>query len=178
MHMTNNSNGKFAGCALSVVESPDRDGVAAGTQEDWRNVPIIESYSNCSAGYHPVLIRDGWQIAQLNYERTLRLSAIRRMDRHLATDEVFVLVKGAPVLIGAEETPTGLRFEALRIMPGLTYNIPIGQWHNIAMRPGDVVIVVEKSLTHERDFEYRDLNTPELRDLRVAVSKARKGGGR
>ena len=51
------------------------------------------------------------------------------------------------------------------MQPGVTYNIPAGGWHAIAMTPADLVIIVEKARTHSCDVEYRPLTADECRQL-------------
>jgi hypothetical protein len=130
---------------------------------------LIESYFHDGLGYNPFLIRDGWQVAQLNFLPELAPDAIRRVERHNATDEVFILCEGASVLIAAEETPDGLQFETCRMEPGVTYNVPTGAWHSIAMFPADLVIIVEKSDTHLNDVEFRDLSEAEIRQMQSMI---------
>lgn len=149
---------------------------ADGKRKPRAGALLIETYSQAAEGYHPLLIRAGWQVAQLNYLPGLRISALRQMDRHLATDEVFISLKGAAVLIAAEETPAGLRFVALRMIRGVAYNIPAGRWHNIAMRPEDSVIIVERANTHREDCDCRKMTAPELRSVGSAVRAARQEG--
>src|SRR5258708_1902669 len=119
---------------------------------------VIERYSPKGAGYNPFLIRNGWQVAQLNYRADLQASALRRVERHRDTDEVFIMIQGSSVLLAAEDTSSGFRFESVRLQPGVTYNIPAGLWHAIAMSPHDIVIIVENANTHLDDVTYRDLN--------------------
>ena len=135
-------------------------------------MPLLETYFHEGPGYNPFLIREGWQVAQLNYLPSLAPVEIRRVERHKATDEVFVLVQGQSVLIAAEETPSGLRFETRRLQPGVTYNVPTAMWHYLAMWPDDLVIIVEKSNTHLNDVEYRELSEAEYRQLQTMLSNS------
>lgn len=126
----------------------------------------IEKYYHSGSGYNPFLIRPAWQVAQLNYAPELALSAIHQVERHNATDEVFILFGGESVLITALEDGC---IETCRMQPAVTYNIPAGVWHAIAMQPQDVVLIVENSNTHLNDVEYRRLSPSELRDLADAL---------
>lgn len=132
---------------------------------------IIEVFDYEDAGYRPLLIRPGWQIARLNYMTELSAKSLRRVERHLATDEVFLPFKGQSVLVAARESADGLVFKAIRMTPGITYNIPAGIWHAIAMLPDDVVMIVEKDNTHLNDVKYRDLTTPEYTALQKTINK-------
>ena len=118
----------------------------------------IEKYQVEDSGYHPFLIREGWQVAQLNYTSEQEIGNIKKLDVHHLTDEVFILLKGRSVLIGAEIKDGQVEFEAELLKPFITYNIPAGTWHNIAMQEGSEIIIVEKSNTHLADFEYFQLS--------------------
>ena len=125
----------------------------------------IEKYTIKDSGYHPFLIRDGWQVAQLNYDEKRKIENNTRPDIHNHTDEVLILLKGQAVLITAKLEQRQPQFELMK--PETTYNIPQRTWHNIAMNEGREVIIVEKSDTHISDFEFYDLFVEiqyELRD--------------
>ena len=133
---------------------------------------LIEKYRNTDKGYHPFLIRPGWQIAQLNYTEEQHIDNIRRLDVHRQTDEAFWLQKGKVVLITAELDDKEFSFSAELMYPGTIYNIPKNTLHNIAMTPGSEVIIVEKSNTHLDDFEFNYLNDSQCLKLKEAVLKA------
>lgn len=130
---------------------------------------MVESYKINDRGYHPFLIRDGWQVAQLNFIEEQHIKNIRKIDLHKQSDEVFVLLKGRSVLIFAkleEGIPT---FEVLLMEPFVTYNIPKNNWHNIAMEKGSKVLIVEKSNTHLNDVTYIDLSPNKIAELKTMV---------
>jgi hypothetical protein len=133
------------------------------------NNALIETYFHEGAGYNPFFIKDNWQVAQLNFMPQQGLYAIKKMDMHLQTDEIFVLTKGTAVLIGAMLENETFRFELIKMKAGVTYNIPVKLWHNIAMDTDAAVIIVEKSNTHLGDFIYRELTIPEKENLNNAI---------
>lgn len=135
---------------------------------------LIETYRYDGSGYNPFLIREGWQVAQLNYMPEQDLLNITKMDRHLLTDEVFVLLKGTAILIAATENNNEFQFECIKMKAGITYNIPLGMWHNIAMDKGSEVIIFEKDKTHLGDFEYRQLSDAQKLDLKNLIIESNK----
>ncbi len=143
----------------------------AGAEQPMRAEQLIESYYHEGPGYKPFLIREGWQVAQLNYLPRLDPPEIRRVERHMATDEVFILFQGKSILIVAQETANGMRFAAQLMKPGVTYNIPAGMWHSITMMPGDIVIIVEKSNTHLNDVTYHNLGAEEYTAFQASIAK-------
>lgn len=131
----------------------------------------IETYLPETEGYHPFLIREGWQVARLNYMPAQNKTAISRMEKHQQTDEVFCLLQGQAILIAERLENDERSFDCLLMESGVTYNIPRGTWHNIAMEPGTAVMIVEKSYTHRNDCIYRDLNPEELHALRTQMNQ-------
>ncbi len=130
---------------------------------------LIETYYDDKEGYHPFFITKDWQVAQLNYLLEQGLGAIHKMDMHLETDEVFVLTKGTAVLISGVDTENGFQFQLIKMQQGVTYNVPVKVWHNIAMDTGAEVIIVEKSHTHVSDFVFRTLKKDEQEKLATAI---------
>jgi mannose-6-phosphate isomerase-like protein (cupin superfamily) len=136
---------------------------------------LIETYFHAGPGYDPFLVRAGWQVAQLNFHPEQRATHINRVERHAHTDEVFVLCRGGSIIVAAIAGAAGLRFKAVRMKPGVTYNIPAGVWHNIAMIPGDLVIIVEKDNTHRTDVEYRNFTLREQTAWARTIARLQDG---
>ncbi|PKQ64845.1 hypothetical protein BZG02_03055 [Labilibaculum filiforme] len=132
---------------------------------------LIEKFEVKEEGYHPFLIREGWQVAQLNADENQKIENITRLDVHFHTDEVFLLLKGEVVLITASIQDNKPKYELELMQAGVTYNIPKNTWHNIAMQEGSEVIIIEKSNTHLADFEFHNLSENELVELRSKVSE-------
>ncbi|NND79120.1 MAG: hypothetical protein HKN53_04420 [Maribacter sp.] len=133
---------------------------------------LIEQYQISDNGYHPFLIRDGWQVAQLNYMPEQEIGNIEKLDIHHLTDEVFILLNGKAVLIGATINGDDVKFEVEVMKPNITYNVPVNTWHNIAMGMDSEVIIVEKSNTHEGDFEFFQLSEENKKEMEILVKKA------
>lgn len=123
---------------------------------------MIEIYPLNAPGYDPFLIREGWQVARLTHIPEQDLFGIKKIDKHLLTDELFILLKGMAVLIAAVEEHADFQFEFVEMQRGIPYNIPVGQWHNIAMDQEAEVIIVEKDNTHLGDYEYRPLEADQI----------------
>jgi len=133
---------------------------------------LIEKYSHNEEGYNPFLIREGWQVAQLNYAEEQNIENITKIDVHYKTDEVFILLSGEAVLISATLQNDIPLFNTEFMQHGIVYNIPKNLWHNIAMREGSQVIIVEKSDTHLGDFEYFNLNEMQISIMKEKVEKS------
>lgn len=132
---------------------------------------MIESYFHKGEGYNPFIIRDGWQVAQLNYIPGHGFDDIDRIEIHRDTDEVFILLRGHAVLVVARPEEEGVTFYAEKMRSGITYNIPAGTWHNIAMDADVEIIIVEKSGTHNQDCVFLELSQSGKDDLYALIRK-------
>jgi len=132
---------------------------------------MLETYYIKEEGYHPFLIREGWQVAQLNFTEEQHIDNILRVEAHHKTDEVFVLLKGKAVLILAKIIDGNPIFEVELMKSKITYNIPENAWHNIAMEKGSEVLIVEKSNTHLNDVSYFDLTQDKIKELKKMVKE-------
>jgi len=126
---------------------------------------MIEKYDIKGDGYNPFLIREGWQVAQLNYVEKHGLDDIDNIEVHKKTDEVFILFKGTGVLIAVEKKDNKINTQVINMKFGVTYNIPAGTWHNIAMDKDASMFIIEKDNTHLYDCQYIDLSDSEKQDI-------------
>ncbi len=97
-------------------------------------------------GYDRTLTYGAWRGAFLNFAP--QFDNITYIERHLLTDEVFVLLAGeAELLIGEER-------EAVTMEPCRLYNVRAGTWHNIRVSRDARVLIVENSDTGKQNSEY------------------------
>ena len=130
---------------------------------------MIESFQIKDKGYHPFLIRDGWQLAQLNYTEAQHIDQITQLDVHRKTDEAFIPIGGRAILIAASIDEGEIEFEIELMKIHKIYNIPRNVWHNIVMETGSEVLIAEKANTHISDFEHYPLSKSQQEELRKKV---------
>lgn len=98
-------------------------------------------------GYAPLVAYNGWRVAMVNYCERLREENIVRVERHLKTDEIFILLSGEATLhIGKE-------LKRYPLALGKIYNVKCGEWHCITMKPGAKVAIVENDDTSDANSE-------------------------
>lgn len=131
----------------------------------------IEKYFHDGPGYCPFIIREGWQVAQLNHVANHGLNDILDVERHNLTDEVFVLVSGKAVLLSASFDAGQPDIEYVAMELGVTYNVPAGVWHNIAMSRDCQVMITEKDRTHVNDCEYRAFTNEQLQEIYRQIAR-------
>jgi hypothetical protein len=136
---------------------------------------LIEIREYQGPGFLPQILASNWQVAILNYAPEEIPENIRKVDRHLQTDEAFVLLSGQAILIAAQETKTGLTFVCETMLPEKIYNIPHNVWHNIVLNQTAKVLIIENRDTHLGDFEYYQLTASEYDDLQKSLQNSIKG---
>lgn len=120
--------------------------------EQWLD---IQTYTK--EGYKPLIDFSSWRVAFLNYIDEIDPENISYLEKHLETDEVFVLLKGAGILFigpGCENDP---EITAYRMEPYKLYNVKKGAWHNIILTKDATILLVENRDTCEENSSYYDL---------------------
>jgi len=114
---------------------------------------MVEMRSYKGEGYQTLITYDSWRVAVLNYLDELHPANITSMERHLQTDEVFMLVKGEGVLILGGNGPQIEELIACQMEPGSVYNIRFNTWHTILMSKDASVLIVENDNTCDANSE-------------------------
>lgn len=98
-------------------------------------------------GYSPIFSYGNWRVAVANSCERLKEENLCRLERHLNTDEVFILIQGEATLhIGKE-------LERFPMEMGKFYNVKRGEWHCITMSKGAKVAIIENDDTGESNTE-------------------------
>lgn len=111
----------------------------------------VEIMSYEGEGYNPTMHYDTWRIAFANYSERFDEKLYNKLERHMKTDEVFVLLKGFAALIIGESC------EKLCLEPFKIYNVKAGTWHNITMEKDAKVLIVENHDTSKDNTEYLEI---------------------
>jgi mannose-6-phosphate isomerase-like protein (cupin superfamily) len=123
----------------------------------------LEILNFTEQGYKPLVFSGDWQVAQLNWEPIFGLEHAGEIERHMHSDEVFVLWKGKAILFISTEA--GLQVQEMQ--PGEIYNVRKGVWHNLLSTREAAWIIVENRDTHLHDTEIRQMTTEEWDSLKA-----------
>lgn len=108
---------------------------------------MIQKLSFNGEDFKVMMRFEGWKIGFLRYSE--RFSKFCQLERHLETDEAFVLLDGSATLYTENEK--------IPMQKCAIYNIPKGEWHHITVSDGATVMVVENSGTDKDNTEKRIL---------------------
>lgn len=106
---------------------------------------MIEKITFNGVDFKAVLDFEGWRIGLLRFSD--RFSKFDRLERHLLTDEAFILLDGKATLY----TET----EQVEMQKCVIYNIPKGEWHHITVDETTMVMVVENSNTCDENTQIK-----------------------
>ena len=98
-------------------------------------------------GYSTVMRYGAWRVAMINHSERFEEKNLNRLERHLLTDEVFVLLDGEAILAS---DICRYQMEKHKI-----YNVKKGAWHAIALTKGSKVLIVENEETGKDNSEYK-----------------------
>lgn len=118
----------------------------------------LDTYRIEGAGYAKIMSFENWRVAKLCYADCFDPANLEKMERHMCTDEVFLLYDGEAYLItgGSDSSPSDL--EVVKMERGVVYNFPKGAWHQILCSRDAVVIIVENEDTSADNSEFAQLD--------------------
>ena len=106
---------------------------------------MIEKYSFNGEDFAVAMQFESWKIGLLRYSK--RFSVFDRLERHILTDEAFILLDGEAELF----TDT----ESVVMEKCVVYNIPKAVWHHIVVSKDATVMVVENASTCDENTEIK-----------------------
>ena len=133
----------------------------------------IEVSEYLDEGYKPIVHFEHWKVAVLNYIDELEVENIDIMQKHLYTDEVFVLLQGDFTLFTAGTGDEPGKVTATHLEPLKAYTVKKGVWHTHTLEKGTSCLIVENEETND-GWE----NSPKLkisREKRDEIIKAYRG---
>ena len=103
-------------------------------------------------GYSRLVDGPKWTLAMINYAPRFDPENFERLERHLLTDEAFVLLTGEATLAIGEKA------ERVPMVPFKVYNVKAGVWHHIFVSREARVLLAENSDTSKANTEYRPVD--------------------
>lgn len=113
------------------------------------NIPDgLQIFEYTGEGYNRTMHFGKWRVAFLNWSEKFSEGSGFPPERHLLTDEVFVLLSGAAML------EVGEKLEKVRLEPCRLYNIRAGVWHRVSVSRDAKLLIVENHSTGPENSEY------------------------
>lgn len=116
----------------------------------------IETFSG--EGYKPLVDYGTWRVAFLRFIDELIPENIRNLERHVETDEVFVLLEGMAVLYLGEGEDKIETLHSHLMEPGKLYNVRKNAWHACVLSRDGTILLVENRDTGRGNTDYIKLD--------------------
>ena len=111
----------------------------------------LDIHEHNGEDYHREVEYGEWLVALANSSERFTEAGLTYIERHMETDEVFVLLDGeATLYIGIERTPVSME-------RGKIYNVRRAIWHALTISADGKVLIVENSNTCRENSEYMDI---------------------
>lgn len=107
----------------------------------------LEIYEYTQPDYEPTMHFGQWRVAIANYAERFDGAKYEKIERHMLTDEVFVLLLGKAWLV------IGKDLRKVEMEPGKIYNVKAGTWHNVLLEKDSKVLIVENHDTCDENSE-------------------------
>ncbi len=137
---------------------------------------LLEIRDHEGEGYKALVDFAAWRVAILRFQDGLLPEQQSTMERHLETDEVFVLTKGeGTLIIGGNDDEVGqLRLQEMEI--GKIYNVRQCAWHSLVLSRDGSVLIVENRDTGEHNSEHGCISEEQRRWIMEAMQRQRAAG--
>ena len=131
---------------------------------------VLEVAEFTTVGFKILVPFKSWRVSTLCYTDDMFPTELSRMERHMQTDEVFVLLKGEATLMLGDNGPAIGQVETIRMEPLKSYNVRQAAWHGVIVSRDAVILLVENVDTGNSNSEYFDL-TAEHKEIYRSVWK-------
>jgi len=128
---------------------------------------LIEIKNYNGFGYQALVSHGAWRVAVLRYLDELKIENIQTMERHTATDEVFILTLGKAMLILGGNDNIISDFHSVTMHIGEIYNVKKNTWHTVIMSKDAHIIIVENDDTSKDNSETSLLTEKLSREIQL-----------
>ncbi len=127
-------------------------------------------------GLKGIVESGAWFVGIKNWKPENDVQNIDTLERHLLTDEVFILLAGQCALLLVNNNDiTSPTYTVTMMEPYKVYCIPKGAWHNTITWPGVKLALMENRNTCADNSEFFAI-TPAMRaDIAAILSSHREG---
>ncbi len=126
---------------------------------------LLEIREHNAPDYEPLIDHQSWRVALMNYTADLLPEKINRMQKHVETDEVFVLLAGRCILFLGRGDASVAEIYAVDMQPFKLYNVKRGVWHSHTFSRDARVLIVENRDTVEANSPFVELADSQRQEI-------------
>lgn len=129
----------------------------------------LEHKNYTGDGFKSLITLEECRVAVLNYFDGVSPEKFNRIERHMLTDEVFILIKGKADLIIFENPSDNDGFTCTPMLIGELYNVKKAVWHQVIMSKDAKIVLFERADTSKDNSEYIFPSDEFLRPIRESI---------
>jgi ureidoglycolate hydrolase len=130
---------------------------------------FVEVHEHLANDFKPLVRFGSWRVAILNFTETVSREGFHQMERHMETDEVFVLLSGtAFLLVGGKGASVG-EIRTMKLESRKLYNVRRNVWHHVVMSEDCSILIVENEDTAVENSEYSEMEPDQIARLRREI---------
>ena len=126
---------------------------------------LLEVRTHDGPDYKPLIDYQAWRVALMNYTPDLTPDKINRMQKHVETDEVFVLLTGRCILFLGEGEATVTAVHAVDMELFKLYNVKKSAWHSHTFSEDARVLIVENRNTVDANSPFVGLSEEQQKQV-------------
>ena len=130
---------------------------------------ILEGKSEKS-GFGLVCKNDNFKCAFITCSPQYAYGKVTELKRHRKSDEVFTLISGKATLLAVE--PETAEYETKELEKGVSYCVPAGTWHYLAVSEDALVFVVENSGVSAENTDVTSIEEDKAYEIFSGISDA------
>lgn len=135
----------------------------------------IESFGHTESGDNKTALRwvyenPVWKVGIKNWKPANDITGTDCLERHNATDELFILLDGHCTLLYADDDAgRAVNIRKVEMEPMQVYKIPATLWHNTVTQPGAKLALIENNPTDMTNSDVYRLTAEQLAQIRALV---------
>jgi hypothetical protein len=126
---------------------------------------LLEIREHHGPDYKPLIDYRTWRVALMNYTPDLLPERIHKMQKHIETDEVFVLLAGHCILFLGEGEESISQIHAVDMQLFKLYNVKCGVWHSHTFSRDAKVLIVENRDTVDANSPFIELGVSHRKEI-------------
>ncbi len=135
------------------------------------NKEYIDVTSYKGEGYKPLVDYRTWRVAILRYCEELEVRNLKTMQKHMESDEVFILLDGNCTLFTGGKEDTIQDIDGIAMKPLELYNVKRGVWHTHTLDKNGTVLIVENQDTSDKNSPTLHLEDSQMEELQNIFRK-------
>ncbi len=135
---------------------------------------LIDIAVHTEQGFRTLVKYDGWKVSCLNYAPTYSLSGLSYFEKHLETDEVFIIVKGKCLLLLGGNGGIPQDISCVPLEQEHTYNVKKGTWHTHILSEDASLFIIENadtSVNNSSRFSISDAIRLKIKNVQASLDK-------